>query len=67
MAPAYFVYLLKAYCFQPIPVPVENGHVGKHWKAMICEWHIFLTRSPADAYTFFPSLILWQIVKIVLM
>jgi hypothetical protein len=28
MAPAYFIYLLKAYCFQPIPTPTENGHAG---------------------------------------
>ncbi|KAJ2965037.1 hypothetical protein NQZ79_g108 [Umbelopsis isabellina] len=26
MAPAYFVYLLKVYCFQPITSPTENGH-----------------------------------------
>ncbi|CAM0141525.1 unnamed protein product [Umbelopsis sp. WA50703] len=26
MAPAYFVYLLKVYCFQPIASPTENGH-----------------------------------------
>ncbi|KAG2178076.1 hypothetical protein INT43_003329 [Umbelopsis isabellina] len=30
MAPAYFVYLLKVYCFQPITSPTENGHAGKN-------------------------------------
>ncbi|KAI9288125.1 glycosyltransferase family 57 protein [Umbelopsis sp. AD052] len=40
MAPAYFVYLLKAYCFQPIPTPTENGHADRQAYANVSRFSL---------------------------
>ncbi|CAO3669641.1 unnamed protein product [Umbelopsis ramanniana] len=40
MAPAYFIYLLKAYCFQPIPTPTENGHADRQAYANVSRFSL---------------------------